>query len=187
MSQFAQQHVNQLEQKIKKLETQSQEELSSKKETILVEFDSLLQSIHAALSSGRFPPDSFLYQLLHQQLKCITIDRVNGFRWEKPMIHWAMTLQYYGGAQVLNILRGECEHKGDLVNNIYHHNLYLPSISTIKRYIPTVTPYQPLSNTTVKQIKSMLQQKNKQLVGGIVFDEIEIRGGLTYLKSTGIN
>jgi hypothetical protein len=59
----------------------------------------------------------------------------------------------------------------------------LPNISSIKNHVPPVDPYQSLLPEQFKQIQKMLPEQ--QRIGGLVFDEIEIRAGVCYLQHTG--
>eukprot|EP00733_Pompholyxophrys_punicea_P000231 Pompholyxophrys_punicea_v1_NODE_46_length_4478_cov_10.250283.p2 type:complete len:407 gc:universal NODE_46_length_4478_cov_10.250283:459-1679(+) len=51
----------------------------------------LISLLHKALKSNRLPSESFISHLLKQQLNCLNTNDCNGFRWDKDIVHWALT------------------------------------------------------------------------------------------------
>ena len=161
-----------------------EEELNGRDTLTLVR---LLKTV--LLTNKDFNQDCFLYQLIEQQLLCLQNTKGRSFQWDPAIVHWTMSLQYYGGQQVIDLLRGKTfqgQHShGKLTVHPQHCNLFLPATSTLRQYLPIFDPYVGLSNEKCTIIGSFLQQQCIPLYGGLSFDEMEIQHGITYLKSTG--
>jgi len=111
-------------------------------------------------------------------------NNVKGFRWNTDIMHWVTSLSFHGGARALEIIRGKgCQGKESLIVDPKEWCLILPDVSSIKNHILPVDPYQELLPGWIQQLQNMLPFGKR--VGGLVFDEIEIRAGLCYLKRTG--
>ena len=149
----------------------------------------LVQLLLKAFKEEKLHKGLFLYKFIETQLQCLLHNDARGFRWDIDIIHWATTLQYYGGAKIIKILRGEAlesEGKfGSLPVIPEKWGLFLPAISTLKNYKPYVDPYNANISNKCKEIVKIFDQKEILKVGGLVFDEMELRHGLVYLKSTG--
>ncbi len=77
---------------------------------------------------------------------CNFQDDARGFRWNPLMIHWAMSLQYYGGKRTLDVLRGEpttsLGSHGHLIFDPGKCGILLPAASTLRSYLHHVSPYK---------------------------------------------
>ena len=113
-----------------------------------------------------------------------------------------LTIQFYGGKRVVNFLRGEANQgagkHGSLPIDPQKWNLFVPANSTLSSKIPPWDPYEGISSVwdnvmilqglteeTIDFLLKGMKRKEVPLIGGLVFDEIEIRSGLIYLKATG--
>jgi len=70
-----------------------------------------------------------------------------------------------------------------LPNNRENWALYLPGDSTLRGYLPLIRPYIRVDDEKVKDVAAACANLEDKR-GGLVFDEIEIRAGLVYSKST---
>jgi len=88
---------------------------------------------------------------------------------------------------VINDLRGMANRgfgrSGHLPIDSKNWGIFLPSNSTLQGYTPPVKVYEGISEENLSWVlEAMKGSKNK--LGGIVFDEMEIRKGLTFRNST---
>lgn len=76
-------------------------------------------------------------------------DSGRGFRWDPAIIHWALTIQYHGGEKIIDILRGQAfqgqEKTGVLKVDRSKFALFLPSNSTLRKYLPPIDPEKQLT------------------------------------------
>ena len=98
---------------------------------------------------------------------------------------------------MINLLRGKgCEgKKGDFHYDLKTTNLCIPADSTLRRLIPPVEPYQWFDDKgaqVTQRIQILVQMLKKQRIdghdlqgGGLICDEMEIRSGLVYLRTSG--
>jgi DNA polymerase III epsilon subunit-like protein len=138
---------------------------------------------------------SFSYTFIYQQLEAMTTNP-RGMRWNPDVINFFQTISYYGGKKVYNILRGkafEGQGKcGKLEMGPFLFNLHMPSLSAFQHRMPKVDPYgsRHFVPSRCKAIWKMFCRipiwENKKCKGGLIFDEIEIRHGFSYLKNSGI-
>ena len=88
------------------------------------------------LTNKDFNQSCFLYQLIEQQLLCLQTAKGRSFQWDPAIVHWTMSLQYYGGQQTIDLLRGKTfqgQHShGKLTVDPYQCNLFLPATSTLR-------------------------------------------------------
>jgi len=163
-----------------------------------------------AIESGRLTSNHFIYGLIRQQLNCIlwvnissilkykyqNVELINlfekkeegrSFSWDPRIIHWSLSIQYHGGKKVLETLRGKAfanqGQNGHLSNDPNKWCLYLPGDSTLRGLLPIIDPYQGVSDDSIELVKEFCKEHGVKK-GGIVFDEIEIRAGLTFRPST---
>jgi len=94
------------------------------------------------------------------------------------------TLRYIGGSGLVNFMRGEstsnCGSHGDILVNPSKWGLFLPAPSTLQQYSAPVKIYSILNKTNILEIIQGLP--SSCIDGGICFDEIELRHGLTYYR-----
>ena len=144
--------------------------------------------LYTVIHNNKINSESFLYKLIKTQLQCLLCDDVRQFRFDSDIIHWGLTLQYYGGQQLINILRGlstsNSQSHGSIVNNPNNWRLYLPSNSTLRKHAPPVFSAEDI-DSHCSLLKELLQSQNIPKLGGLAFDEIEIRYGITYLQYSG--
>ncbi|KAF0973323.1 hypothetical protein FDP41_008530 [Naegleria fowleri] len=92
---------------------------------------------------------------------------------------------FYGGSRLWNVLKGNST--SDIItseNALDKLNLLLPSISTIKSYLPDLS-FGKLADNDLKNVVKAMAMNNISNKIIISYDEIEIRGGLCVMKSTG--
>ena len=167
----------------------------------------LVTKLKEALTTGKLKEESFTYLIIKQQLECLLKvrffeqkkkkekerkltkkkDDIRGFRWDRRILHWALTLQFHGGKATIEHLRGkatkgEGQH-GTLENKRDQWALYLPGDSTLRGYLPLIRPYAPINEERVREIAAACANLTIQK-GGLAFDEIEIRAGLVFNRST---
>lgn len=145
------------------------------------------------LTFGEEWKKSFSYTFIYQQLEAMTKDP-RGMRWNPDVVSFFSTISYYGGKKVYNILRGKAFEgqgkSGKLAMAPSMFNLHIPSLSVFQHRRPKVDPYGarklvPLHCKAIAKMFSRLviwEQRRRK--GGLVFDEIEIRHGLAYLKKS---
>lgn len=152
----------------------------------------LIPLLHAVMKKAPEWLGSFNYLFIRQQLECILAKDGRGIRWNPALLDFTMSLQYYGGQRVLDLMRGSAYGKtgkrcGKLCNKASNFNIFLPSNSTVRGRTPFVSPYEDETEAVAAKIKHMCSQRGiTELEGGIVSDEIEIRYGFVYLKSSGV-
>ena len=92
-----------------KLRKAAQEELE-KGEKVKIQSDAdnhvLVRILTRVLESNVLQKDHFIFHFLQQQLQCVDTSDARGFRWDTEIVHWALTIQFYGGKLVLSTLRG---------------------------------------------------------------------------------
>ncbi|KAF0977650.1 hypothetical protein FDP41_003642 [Naegleria fowleri] len=146
----------------------------------------LVELLSIALEEGKLHETQFFYQLLENTLQnLVSSKNVNGFRYKECIIHWCLLLRFYGGSRLWNILKGNSP--GETItseNALDKLNLLLPSISTIKSYLPDLS-FGNLVDSDLKDIVKAMALNNISNKIIISYDEIEIRGGLCVMKSTG--
>ena len=86
-----------------------------------------------------------------------------------------MSLQYYGGKRIIDILRGKAfqnqNQHGELEIDPAKWGLILPANSTLKKYLPNIEPYKKLEDNKCQLLKNLIT-KNNFNDGGLTFDEI---------------
>jgi hypothetical protein len=105
---------------------------------------------------------------------------------------------------MIEFLRGKAnqgagQHCGRLEIDIQNWGLFLPANSTLRSHVPPALPYQGIvlflshssnqagiTESTVKLLKEAMERKGTKPIGIIINDEIEIRGGLCYMKYLGL-
>ncbi|KAF0979126.1 hypothetical protein FDP41_002196 [Naegleria fowleri] len=101
----------------------------------------LVELLSIVLEEGKLHETQFFYQLLENTLQnLVSSKNVNGFRYKECIIHWCLLLRFYGGSRLWNILKGNSP--GETItseNALDKLNLLLPSISTIKSYLPDLS------------------------------------------------
>ena len=140
---------------------------------------SLVRLLMKVLEANKtFNSNCFMFKLIRQQLLCLTKEDGRGFRWDPSIIQWALTLQYHGGKGLLNILRGNAfagqQRHGNLRIDSTHWNLFLPSNSILRKYLPIVDPYDDISDNHCETIVDLFESSKDPKRGGILFDEIEL-------------
>lgn len=139
--------------------------------------------------NSRTLSNCFVFRLLSQQLRCLSTKDPRGMRWDPKIIHWAMSIQYYGGKACLNTIRGiACSRgKGDkssaMTVDPSKWGLFLPSTSTLKAKISPKDPYEGVTDNHLDTLTEIQKRNNYLLEGGISADEIEIREGLQIQRS----
>jgi hypothetical protein len=138
---------------------------------------------------------TFHYTFITQQMTALVTDP-RGMRWNPAVLDFFGTISYYGGKKVYNLLRGGAYEgqgkKGRLDKDAKKFNLFIPSLATLRKNLPKVDPYASKDNVPFKaqNLQKMFQNlpewKDQQFVGGLAYDEIEIRRGLIYLKHSKI-
>jgi len=128
--------------------------------------------------------ENFFLTLMKQQLACVNQHSARGFRWHPDVIHWALTIQFHGGAMTLDDIRGKATkgegRKGDLKVDPSLWGLFLPAGSTLRNYLPPVNAYEGVNMTKLEAIKETFSGENV-IIG---FDEIEIRKVCHFNPST---
>jgi hypothetical protein len=142
---------------------------------------------------------SFHYTLVTDQLKAIVTDP-RGMRWNPAVLDFFTSISYYGGKKVYNLLRGSGyegqnsngKKGGKLTKECKNFNLFIPAMSTLRRNLPKVDPYSSKrhipfkAQNLEKMFKNLKDWEDLPFTGGLVYDEIEIRKGLIYLKRSNI-
>lgn len=177
----------------------------------------------------------FYIEMVHAQLKNAMKSRSQGIRWTKDIISFGLSLQYAGGDQLIDLLRGypflsersnnQDIHDGDLTTedstkqtsneegrrnqceripvNVLgtktkvHHcsgklnhqaiNMFFPSNSTLRGYLPPTTGYEGFTENCLSALKKAVERNPKfPKNGGIIADEMEIRHGLVFLRYCGL-
>jgi hypothetical protein len=130
--------------------------------------------------------ETFIYKLFLQQLRCLVAPDARSWRWDKDIIHWCLTLQYHGGKATIDALRGKGNQglgqHGCLTVDPAQFCLFIPADSTLRSYLPPVIPQRKLTTEDFGKFKAALSGCSR--FGFLAFDEIEIRGGLMFLKRT---
>jgi DNA polymerase III epsilon subunit-like protein len=145
------------------------------------------------LTFGEEWKKSFSYTFIFQQLEAMMKDP-RGMRWNPDVVSFFSTISYYGGKKVYNILRGKAFEgqgkTGKLTMAPSLFNLHVPSLSVFQHRRPKVDPYGsrklvPLHCRAIaKMFGRLMIWEQRRRKGGLVFDEIEIRHGLGYLKKS---
>ena len=63
-------------------------------------------------------------------------------------------------------------------------NIFIPSNSTLRQYLPLLDPYEGLTDDKCMAIVELFKPGNGPMHGGILFDEIDIPYGLIWLQSS---
>ena len=134
--------------------------------------------------------ESFNYVFVKSQLENILSPDGRGVRWNAALLNFAMSIQFYGGQRVLDLLighgHGTTQRKcGSLPRDVPNFNLFLPSNSTVRGYTSFIDPYENSDEMMAKKLACMFEKAGLPREGGIVTDEIDIRSGVIFLKSSG--
>lgn len=174
--------------KIKTLEETSeklQKELDELTKISTEPQDELLQLIKLAIRKGTFLHHQYLFRYLLCIFKNLaTKNNVHGMRWDSDIILWALNIRFAGGTSVFDVIRGGKPNTSLLISKMLDNiNLPLPSLDTIRSYIPEYSFNTPDINFLASIIEDC-RTKNISLECCIAWDEIEINGGLVYSKRT---
>jgi len=130
---------------------------------------------------------TYMGTLFEQQLRCLNESDGRAFRWNKEIVHWALTLQFHGGKRVIDDLRGKANRgkgsHGELNINVADWGLFLPANSTLRNYLPPVEVYEGFKDDVIASFKKGFPVTSKRFVM-LAWDEIEIRHGLVWNAST---
>ena len=138
------------------------------------ETEQLVELLKSVLKSNRNFKETFIFKLIRQQLLCLAKSDGRGFRWDPAIVHWALTINYHGGNSLLNVMRGRafqgqhCQGKLNIDTKLW--NLFLPSASTLRQYLPLIQPYKGLDEEKCSSLVHLLREEPME--GGILFDEI---------------
>lgn len=83
---------------------------------------------------------------------------------------WIQTLRYYGGTEVIDIIRG---NPGDV-------NIPIPSLSTLKNYTPRLQ-YGMIAKETLEEEIKYFKSQGELNSFGIIWDAIIVRDGMNYI------
>eukprot|EP00733_Pompholyxophrys_punicea_P000718 Pompholyxophrys_punicea_v1_NODE_247_length_2544_cov_39.646846.p1 type:complete len:394 gc:universal NODE_247_length_2544_cov_39.646846:159-1340(+) len=201
---FVQEKISNLQKKVRTLECENLT-LQSK----LVEFSerfnkgifvdcseeanlSLIQKLHKVLQKKLLKPSDHLFKLILVQLTCIEIGDMRGVRWremDEGFVHWTLTLQFYGGKMIIDLLRGRSTEglgkNGRLPVVAENWGIILPSNSTMRSYLPYVDVTAGISDDVIQSAKnafleSCTPNETGKITPGLIVDEMEIRAGLVY-------
>ena len=115
----------------------------------------LLNGLHDLLAKGTLRPEHFLHKLLMNMVANVRARHGSQVRWDDAVLEWLETLQYYGGARVLDILRGSgFETKRHLAADFSRFNLLLPSTRTLRTRKP---PYTGMNGIVRSSLASFLK------------------------------
>uniref|UniRef100_A0A1X7TI06 THAP-type domain-containing protein n=1 Tax=Amphimedon queenslandica TaxID=400682 RepID=A0A1X7TI06_AMPQE len=135
---------------------------------------SIMQHHHNEITKA-FPEDSFPYIFWMSQYKAATRSASpTGMRWNPAMIRWCVYLQQKSSTAYELLRKSKC--------------LHLPSQRTLREYIHHNKPGIGFSNELDEQLvlDSKLQSlESHQKYVGIIADEMYIKQGLVYDKTTG--
>eukprot|EP01130_Rhizamoeba_saxonica_P006147 TRINITY_DN243_c0_g1_i8.p1 TRINITY_DN243_c0_g1~~TRINITY_DN243_c0_g1_i8.p1 ORF type:complete len:535 (+),score=79.01 TRINITY_DN243_c0_g1_i8:469-2073(+) len=157
------------------------------------EHDVMSDLVREVLDSNPNYKNTFHYKLMLSQLLCVNKKSTNNFKWDPDIIQFCLTLSYFGGKKVYNLARGKAGvFKKKNGTNKYQINrsdwcLFLPSMNTLKKYIPPVNVYRSIDDCgdRIKETADSMRRNDQErvLIGGISGDEIEISPGLRYIES----
>ncbi|EFC39509.1 predicted protein [Naegleria gruberi] len=170
---------------LKSMLTRREEKLDSLEEKLSkIHHHKLVKLVIAAIEDEKLHEQQFFYQLMENTLENITnYNKSRGYQYKESIIHWCLILRYFGGSKIWKILKGN----GSALNSqtaLDEVNLLLPSLATVKSYLPKLSTGQ----TSDLDLQSLLKSIQKKKVTNniiISYDEIEIRGGLCVLKDSG--
>ena len=103
--------------------------------------DKIVISLRKLLHQKLLTPNDFFYKLI-ENTTTNAHKQPNQFRHSPEIIEWALNLKYYGGRRCYDFLRGynvddDNEHsEKEEKQNLQQYNMILPSISTLKEYLP---------------------------------------------------
>ena len=116
--------------------------------------------------------DSFLGIFWSQQLKSASVSSSKGRRWHPLVVKWCLYLQHLSGKAYETI------RNSGIIN--------LPSSRTLRDYKHLEITKIGFSNEADRQLLDILQQKDHLAKYGVVlFDEMYVKQGLVFEKSTG--
>lgn len=165
-----------LEESVQSLRTQLHQSLKQEKKE---EPNELVAKLELLLKNKPRYAETFNYRFLLKQVECASRDSARGNRWGQEMLDFADTIAFLGGARTLDFLRGKATQglggQGSLPNSIEDHNLYLPAESTLQSHHQNIDVYPTLDFSDLK-----LQLSLSACIGGLHFDEIDIREGLAF-------
>jgi hypothetical protein len=145
----------------------------------------LVGNLKSLLNIEGMKGDHFLITVIEQMLHNLKAVGTEGFRYPDVLFHFAMTIQWYGGTTLLNILRGCVVYDDSGGMHLNGINIPLPSARQIARRVMSCEPMK------LKQIPSWAANLLKDLSGtatrgGIVFDEVDVRTAVQYLHEWGV-
>jgi len=144
----------------------------------------LVDMLQKAFDSGYIKQDHFFFKLMLNTVENLVNKKtVNNYRYSEEIIHWCLLLRFIGGTKLWTVLRGKKGPK-DSSDTLDHFNLVLPSISTLKRYLPELS-FGRLSVSNISKIHEACQKDNICNQVCISYDEMEIRSGLVYHSKLG--
>jgi len=149
--------------------------------------DYLIKILLTTLKKCEKLQGTYMGTLFEQQLRCLNESDGRAFRWNKEIVHWALTLQFHGGKRVIEDLRGKANRgkgsHGELDINVADWGLFLPANSTLRNYLPPVEVYEGFKDEVIESFKKGFPVTSKRFVL-LAWDEIEIRHGLVWNAST---
>lgn len=139
----------------------------------------LVVLLKKALEMGVLHEHHFMYKWLQNSLKNLTSSPTpQGFRYTEEIIHWSLLIRFYGGSAVFDVLRGARGAK-TTQEVLEQQNLILPSLSTLKRWLPEYT-FGGLDEEIFKELFDAVCQNKICPFLMVSWDEMEIRHGLVY-------
>eukprot|EP00733_Pompholyxophrys_punicea_P000878 Pompholyxophrys_punicea_v1_NODE_344_length_2202_cov_2.720670.p1 type:complete len:354 gc:universal NODE_344_length_2202_cov_2.720670:972-2033(+) len=191
--------VELLEEENASLKAENERLNSYLKQCIVIENDAdycyLVELLYTILKKKLLKPTDFPYKLMRTQLLCLAAKDARGIRWrefDESIIHWALTIQFYGGGLLVDILRGRSTEglgsHGKLPINAENWGLFLPPNSTLRSYLPYVNVDPKITDEMIRNARNQLIRScephptRKKISVGLVADEMEIRKGFVYRK-----
>jgi hypothetical protein len=135
--------------------------------------------LQIAFNSGYINENHFFFKLMYNTIEnLVTKKKTNNFRYKEEIIHWCLLLRFAGGSKLWSILRGK-RNAVNVDQALDSFNLIIPSVSTLKRYLPQLN-FGKLSPENIKKIFKSCKEQNICDKVCISYDEVEVRSGLVY-------
>eukprot|EP00733_Pompholyxophrys_punicea_P000512 Pompholyxophrys_punicea_v1_NODE_145_length_3208_cov_8.838884.p2 type:complete len:319 gc:universal NODE_145_length_3208_cov_8.838884:3157-2201(-) len=151
------------------------------------EFKKIIEQFRDVLENDKLKPNDFLFRLIRTQLLCLNLEDCRAFRWrefDESIVHWALTLRFYGGSRIIDLLRGRSTEgmgsHGKLSVNASDWGLFIPPNSTLGSYLPYVDVESRITDELIRTARDNLLTCTphpllNQVIVGIIEDEMEIR------------
>ena len=121
------------------------------------------------LEANKLSTRNLMLSILQAWVSC-NPEKSNSNRYTDAMYHWAITLQYIGGNRLLKLMA---------------NNLACPCKRSIARRLVLHDPLQ-LHDLQPYSVGALKKLSGSASVGGLVWDEVDVRSGLIYLKHLGL-